>query len=198
MKINTILLLFIFVIIQGCSVRYYTLENKISTHRESVKNKESYKNKENLKFSIKVDGERYFRTRISKFSHKQLKKIREKYTNVTVELLTAKGYKPEEVAISKGNNLLIDISEVPHIGAVGVEYLTGLSFGLIPSWPTRKQQYIYKFTTIKNMKSHKYWVNDKRFNHLIAFPVFWIIFFVDNPIDKYKEALENFLEHNKI
>ena len=135
---------------------------------------------------------------ISEYTESQMQRITNRYTSSTKKILAQKGFKPIEVQDKTNADLVINILDEPHIGAVRVEYLTGLSFGIIPSWPKLKKQYNFEFESETTGRKHKYWVNETRYNHLILFPVFWLNFFKDNAFDKYEQALDNFIENNKI
>ena len=92
--------------------------------------------------------------------------------------------------------LEIHIKHLSQLSALPQEWLTGLSFGLIPSWGTRESEYTYSFKEKSTGKSHTYMVDSKSYNHLILFPVFWVSFFTLNEKRVYKNALTNFLEHS--
>jgi hypothetical protein len=172
------------------------LINKIEANSLVNQNKNS-KNQP-VKFKIEVDGRKYYRTMISEYSKSQMEQITDHYTNSTKNVLLKKRFKPIEVSNKTDADIYIKILDTPHMGSVGPEYLTGLSFGVIPSWPELKNQYNFDFESTITGSKHKYWVNATRYNHLLLFPVFWINFFKDNAFDKYEQALDNFIINNKI
>lgn len=196
-KLGFIFLLLSF-LLQSCTIRHYSLQNKIINQPCNSENLEDILEGDTIAYSIKIDGRKYFRTRISAYSKEQMNKLEDDYTKATSKVLSEKHFKAIEVTDGVKPNLSISIMIVPHVGAVAEEYITGLSFGLIPTWTTREKQYIYEFENTVTGETHRYWVDDKRFNHLIAFPFFWTLFLADTPLDKYEEALSDFTENYKI
>ena len=89
--------------------------------------------------------------------------------------------------------LEINILENKSLSALPQEWLTGLSFGVIPSWGTRPEQWIFEFKQGDYIRS--YVVDDSRFNHIVAFPFFWLSFFTMDIESKYKEALTEFTQN---
>jgi hypothetical protein len=88
---------------------------------------------------------------------------------------------------------LVNIKATPFRSALPQEYLTGLSFGLIPSWGTRYDEYTYTFEKVGEKKAHSYYVHSKSYNHLILFPIFWIDFIIYDESKAYEKSLRNYL-----
>ncbi|MGY1887880.1 hypothetical protein DMX02_03505 [Pseudomonas jessenii] len=92
--------------------------------------------------------------------------------------------------------LEIKVSEFSLGGACTQEYLTGLSFGLIPSWCTRPD--LFKFDFILNKENgvcrHKtYSVNATTVSHLVVIP--FALSQPDNrPLTLYQASLKDFLQ----
>ena len=70
------------------------------------------------------------------------------------------------------------------------------TFGLIPSWGTRPNEYTYTFSNISNGASHEYSIDNVSFNHLVLFPVFWVTFLTLDESKEFESALENFIENS--
>jgi hypothetical protein len=124
------------------------------------------------------------------------KKKEDAFRRTTFELL--KKYKCNAVEgsrITSGEQLEIDVEERQFIYAVDVEYLTGLSFGIIPSISTRPAELRFRFR--QGGRDSTYVVDEKRFNHLIATPVFWLTFLLENEQGRFEEALEEFMKGRK-
>ena len=197
MRNISILILLLCLPIQSCTICYFSLQNMIDNKTIKSENIENKKENSSIKYSIKIDGIKYFRTMTSAYTKEEMNKFENDYSKATSKVLSKKHINPIFVSPETKSDLSINIMITPFVGAVSEEYLTGLSFGLIPTWPTREKQYTYEFEYIVTGQRHKYWVDDKRFNHLIAFPLFWTIFLVDTPLDKYEEALGNFIDNYK-
>ncbi|MCF5702499.1 hypothetical protein [Pseudomonas syringae] len=92
--------------------------------------------------------------------------------------------------------LEIKISEFSLGGACTQEYLTGLSFGLIPSWCTRPD--LFKFDFILNKENgvcrqKTYSVNATTVSHLVMMP--FALFEPENrPLGIYQASLKDFLQ----
>ena len=198
MRNISILILLLCFPIQSCTICYFSLQNMIDSKTIKSENIENKKENSSFKYSIKIDGIKYFRTMTSAYTKEEMNKFENEYSKATSEVLSKKHINPIFVSPETKSDLSINIMVTPFVGAVSEEYLTGLSFGLIPTWPTREKQYIFEFENTVTGQRHKYWIDDKRFNHLIAFPFFWINFLMDSPLDKYEEALGNFIDNYKI
>ncbi|WP_095118903.1 hypothetical protein [Pseudomonas sp. Irchel s3f10] len=92
--------------------------------------------------------------------------------------------------------LEIKVSEFSLGGACTQEYLTGLSFGLIPSWCTRPD--LFKFDFILNKdngvcRQKTYSVNATTVSHLVVIP--FALSQPDNrPLTLYQASLKDFLQ----
>jgi len=89
-----------------------------------------------------------------------------------------------------GEALEIRIEEMQQVTALPQEWLTGLSLGLIPSWGTRPGEVRFSFS--QGARTSTYLVDDKRVNHLVLFPVFWLSFVLSNNEEEFTEALRDF------
>ena len=91
---------------------------------------------------------------------------------------------------AEGEILSIEINEMQHLSALPQEWLTGLTFGLVPSWGTRPAEIRFSFS--QEPRKAAYLVDDKRVNHLILFPVFWVSFFLMDKEKEFENALNDF------
>ena len=98
---------------------------------------------------------------------------------------------------AESQHLSIEITEYGNGGALPQEWLTGLSFGAIPSWGTRKGMYTYQLTYYKNRKyvrEVKYSIDQKSYSWIVFFPFFWINFFtLLEPYEYYKQGITEFM-----
>jgi hypothetical protein len=90
----------------------------------------------------------------------------------------------------------IKISEFSLGGACTQEYLTGLSFGLIPSWCTRPDLFKFEFILNKEngvCRQKTYSVNATTVSHLVVIP--FALSQPDNrPLTLYQASLKDFLQ----
>lgn len=151
----------------------------------------------NIKYSLVIDSDAFTITYGKNNTEpSRLNEIKEKYILATKEALQSIGCKSEYSDNAVSSNLIINIERHHNNSALPQEWLTGLSFGLIPSWGTRPAQYTYSFTNKENEESHSYVVDQKSYNHLILFPVFWITFITADEYKTYKEAIINFIKNS--
>lgn len=178
------------VALQSCTLISYDLNDKLETSR-------SAQTACDVRYSIKVESATYTNTfGTDKTDRKHLQKAVDRYVADTDAVLRRKGCRAAYTDGSDGATLEIHIVRFFYVSAQGQEVLTGLTFGLIPSWSTRPAQYTYHFTDRESGKEHRYTVDTKTYHHLILFPVFWVNFLLRDESDRYKEALTNFLEHS--
>lgn len=90
----------------------------------------------------------------------------------------------------------VQVSESQPRGA-GVEWVTGLTLGAIPTWVTEEGTYEFVLGLCgadRGLLTERYLVNTKTFNWILVLPVFWINVFTWN--DKYNllgNAIESLL-----
>ena len=187
-NIRTVLVIFT-VLLQGCSIARLDLRKEPTENGSRTFS--SWKCPDNI--SVSYTGGTYTHTSgEKKYDKIKTDKIRNKYIQSTYYVLAEAGCKtPGEDKNSNDTALKIEIIEMQQLSATGGEYLTGLSFGLIPSWDTRYAE--LRFTMEEDKRTGVYVVDDKRFNHIIVFPVFWLSFFMQNEQQKYKDALQDFI-----
>src|SRR6266513_2298832 len=176
--------------LQSCTIAYYNLRNELEG---DAKPKSSC----TFKYSVILTSGRYTNTfGLRETEKERLQREKERYVADTRDVLVAKGCDVAYVERDEDATLQVHVEHLAYISALPQEWLTGLSFGLIPSWGTRKSENKYSFNNKSSSKSHSYTVDTKSYNHLILFPVFWISFFTLDESRVYKDALNNFLEHS--
>lgn len=122
----------------------------------------------------------------------EVERIRRGYVDRTVDTLDGLGCGAGEASGDVEPNLSIIVDRQLQLSALPQEWLTGLSFGLIPSWGTKYGQYTFTFTNADTAHTHTYVVDQRDYNHLVLFPVFWVTFFTANEHRAYANALANF------
>lgn len=123
-----------------------------------------------------------------------LKELRESYITSTTNTLNDLGCIAKQTPIIAEANFSVNISRQLQLSALPQEWLTGLSFGLIPSWGTKYEQYVFTFTHNDSGQTYSYKIDQNNYNHIILFPVFWVIFFTADEQEAYKSALINFIK----
>ncbi len=179
-----IVLALISLLIQGCTVGYYSTDDMLSFEEKSP-------NECDIRYHIEIapkESERMSADRLIVW-----KKIKiALYDKVTKEVLAKNNcsYKKSDNQTDATLNISVMVS-INH-DAMAVEYLTGLSLGIIPSWGTRHDYYSYDFKY--HEKENSYSVDDFRFNHLVVFPVFWVSFFTMDESNIYEKCLDNYVK----
>lgn len=119
---------------------------------------------------------------------------RNRYIEATQDVFAKKGCVSRNMDHEAGANFKIRISISHQIGALPQEWLTGLSFGLIPSWGIRPGTFIYTFENTSRGRGYTYFIDKKSFSHILLFPIAWVTFINLNEMNIYKETLANFIE----
>lgn len=120
--------------------------------------------------------------------------LKEKYIKSTSSTLKDLGCNARHAANGAESNLNIRVTRRLQSSALPQEWLTGLSFGLIPSWGTKPDQFRFSFTDRDNDRTYAYRVDEKVYNHIFMFPVFWMSFFTADEQKAYTNALSNFIK----
>lgn len=170
-------------ITSGCAFKYYTL-------RIMPKDTAAARNlpKEGLAVHMSY--------MVSKLTKYPLNNYEELYKQTTIATCKLYGYGVTYVPDINSADIAIHIQISPYPYELPQEWLTGLSFGLIPSWGKREDEYIYRFAD-RSGKIVTYHVDEKSFNHLIDIPFFWISFFFLDEQRMYRKALAAYLETGK-
>ena len=132
-----------------------------------------------------------------KLKDDKLQQLKDKYLKETKNVLNNMGCKHEYADNKDGANLKIDILYQPLYSALGQEWLTGLSFGAIPSWGTRPAEAIFVLSNPKTKRKEKYIVDQKSYNHIILTPFIWVNAITDNEYNSYKEAVTDFIKNKR-
>ena len=111
-----------------------------------------------------------------------------RYRHLAEQILQRRGCGLKDSA--NGGALNIEIVELQQLSALPQEWLTGLSLGLIPSWGTRRAEIQFKFS--QDQRVAVYSVDDKRINHLVLFPIFWISFLLPDSEKEFEKAFNDF------
>lgn len=123
------------------------------------------------KYSISVTHSRYTNTFGNIQSNKEeLDKFKNAYIESTNRVFSRKGCDASCTANDSEAKLKIRIDHTIYLSALPQEWLTGLSFGIIPSWGTRPNQYAYTFEDTEASAKQSYAVDKTTYAHLILLP----------------------------
>lgn len=185
------LLIIVIIVLTGCTVAYYKTDDYL---RSSIQKNDFESCAYN--YFINISAERRQLTTGTKAMDHWAVEARKEYIESTEKVLKRHGCSANYVDNLDQANLLINIIISPYRSALPQEWLTGLSFGLIPSWGTRRSEYLYTFTNKTDSIKHSYAIDSVAFNHLVLFPVFWITFFTLDEKRAFERALSNFIENS--
>jgi len=176
-------------LLSSCTVAHYEIRNGVTNasqeHGEPC----------DIKYSLYISsGSRTNTFGVRESKEDQLEKLKSKYIESTNEVLNKRGCTATYIITEEDANFKVRVERLLTISALPQEWLTGLSFGLIPSWGTRRSEYIYTFEDTKIKKKHNYYIDEKSYNHLILFPVSLVIFVTLDEFNVYETALTNFVE----
>jgi hypothetical protein len=178
--------------LQGCTVAYYKTDDNLSRSAKTLMPANC-----EINYSVEIDAEqRQFTTGVTK-KNEWAEQARPRYVASSEKVFKAHGCIAKFVEDGDTANFVAKIKISPLRSALGQEWLTGLSFGLIPSWGTRPNEYTYGFTNRVTSRQHSYSIDSVSFSHLVLFPFFWVTFFTLDEQRAYSNALSNFLENSE-
>jgi hypothetical protein len=163
----------------SCGISYYQVRNKLSGNSS-----QGYDEACDIKYFISIEMPEVAWAR----------KHKNKYIESTQEIFDKKRCAARRVDHEEDANFKIRIAISYQINALPQEWLTGLSFGLIPSWGTRPGVLKYTFGNMGTKQGHTYFIDEKSYGHILLFPISWITFITLDEMDVYKKTLTNFLE----
>ncbi len=123
-----------------------------------------------------------------------VQRLRDKYIKSTINIFKQEGCSAAYAENDEDANFIIRVERLQDLSALPQEYLTGLSFGLIPSWGTRPSQFVYSFEDTRSARKHKYVIDVRSYNHLVLFPFFWVNFITATELGVYEKCITNFIE----
>lgn len=186
------------IMLQSCTLSYY--QRRGFKIKEGIKNGSSTKLKDTYHFeyffTIEAKPRQY--TRIPTYNEERLKEDIAKYIKATQEIFLKNGFTANRINNEYKANFKIKVLMSPLWSATGHDMITGLSLGLIPTWGIKWKEYTYTFEDMLLKKECIYEIDEKYYNHLILFPVFWVSLINLNKINAYKASLTNFLEESQL
>jgi len=186
-SLHSISIIFLSLIISSCSIVTYNIRDELS----EVENGNSC----NITFTLDLQSSHSTNSFGNKgHENEVLKELEASYLKSTLSTLSSLGCNSKQASNIAESNFTISVSRQLKLSALPQEWLTGLSLGLIPSWGTKYDQYVFTFTHKDSGQSHSYHIDQNNYNHLILFPVFWVTFFTADEQMAYKNALTNFLK----
>jgi len=188
-SLRFLIIILILPITQSCTVANYHLRDALSN------NDQKHSGICDINFSLILESSYHTNTFGTKnTNHKELTEIKNKYITSTIDALHDIGCNAIHTENTESSNFKIHIKRQQSVSALPQEWLTGLSFGLIPSWGTRPEQFLFSFKSINTEKSYIYTVDSKSYNHLILFPIFWVTFFIADEYSTFQKAITNFVK----
>lgn len=167
-------------LLQSCWVMYYQVRNTLSSDPSR-------------EYSETCDITTYFIS-IKMPESTWSQKYKNEYIEATQELFDKKLCVARRVDREEDANFKIRIAISYQIGESPQAWLTGLSFGLIPSWGTSPGVFEYTFENMSTKQGHTYFIDRKDYSGILFFPIFWVNFITLDEIDVYKKTLTNFIE----
>lgn len=188
-KISRWTLFVIALMLQSCTIASYEIRNKLVSSEDQNNNEPC-----EIKYFLSVSSGYCTNTYGISYEHRAevLNSLKNQYIKATNEIFGKKGCLSSNVENERDANFKIKVERLRQLSALPQEYLTGLSFGIIPSWGTREGELKYSF--IEESKRYTYYIDTHAFNHIILFPVFWIMFITLDEDAIYRESITNFIE----
>ena len=189
MKTTMVIILMLF--FQGCTIMQYETKNNLNNQEMVIDNKVC-----DITYFIHIDAERRQRTTGTNKVPEWIDEAKIKYLASANKVFNNHGCTAKYEEDIEKANFIINVRISPYHSALPQEFLTGLSFGLIPSWGTRPNEYKYEFVNKSESVRHIYSVDSVSYNHLILFPFIWVNFLTDNELDVFENSLKNFIENS--
>jgi len=190
--IKPITLILIALLLCSCSIAHYEIVNELPSNQSHTHTEEC-----NISYFLIFTSGSYTNTFGSKKdTDERTLKLQNKYQESIENVLKNKGCKITQASNQNQANFIIEVKRQLSRSALPQEWLTGLSFGLIPSWGTRPEQFIYKFEDKRRKTKHSYAIDQQSYNHLVLFPVFWVTFFILDEFNVFEETFNNFIENS--
>ena len=187
--IKLVVVLITALLLSSCTVAHYQIRNSLTNASQE------HSKPCDIKYSLDItSGSRTNTFGVRDSKEDEMQKLRRKYIESTKKVLNKNGCTATYVITEGEANFKVRVERLRNISALPQEWLTGLSFGLIPSWGTRPSQYIYTFDDTETKKQNIYYIDEKSYNHLILFPVFWVTFIMLDEFNVYEKSLSNFTE----
>ncbi|MCG3115666.1 MAG: hypothetical protein LLH30_08320 [Candidatus Manganitrophus sp. SA1] len=177
-------------LLQGCSIAYYQIRNELSSPPSAEKKEKPC----NISYFISVQADPKPAYNKQRYDEERLEKEKNAYIQATQRTLTKEGCIANSVEVKEEAQLRINILISPILEALPQEFITGLSFGIIPTRGTRPSEYVFTLEDVTNKREHSYIIDNQSYNHLFFLPVFWVNLFTLDEIKVYKKALSNFIE----
>lgn len=184
-----------YLLLQACSAFHYNIHSDLHSNPHPKVNGES----PSVLNSGDECGIRFHVSRFNALSHADPDAdLLADDVRQTREILERLGCKAEPVNLAKDANLRIEIHD-RGIPDAPQDWLTGLSFGIIPSWKTAPQSVEYRFENTALYRQRVYPVDAVVYSHVLLFPISLAQLtahyagarILDAP--KYGKALEHFL-----
>ena len=178
--------------LQGCTVGWYSLQDV--SEEVAAGNNKTWNCPANFELDVNMN---YYTNTYSnkKAKPENISKIKRQLSLSTEKALKDLGcLSGNDLGATKNKILFIKVTEQKYLSALPQEWLTGLSFGIIPSWGTRPGLWQFEFK--QGDYERTFSVDDTRFNHLIALPVFWLSFPLMNIESEFEKALNEFVSAN--
>jgi len=185
-----IVLGFATVLLSSCTVAHYEINNWLN--RVAPHDNEGTCD---IKYALMITSGSHTNTfGVNQDNDERQLKLKRIYGESIENVLKEKKCTAVQVRDEDAANYIIHVERLISLSALPQEWLTGLSFGLIPSWGTRPRQFVYTFEDRTSKKKHSYVVDQKSYNHLVLFPVFWISFVTLDEFNIFEKTLMNFME----
>lgn len=176
--------------LQSCSVSYYKHRNELLATTDYLPSSDC-----TISYSLAIRSSLTTNTYGTIENRKRINKMKSDYLPSIERVFQHYGCNAESESDQTKSNFHILIEESPKVSALPQEWLTGLSFGLIPSWGKRPAELTFEFTDKQKEISKKYIIDTISISHISLFPIFWLTFFTLDNNKTFEKSLSEFIEH---
>ena len=190
---KNILVLLIFVLIpllQSCSISYFRHQDKLLDKGNNLRSLDC-----EINYSLNIKSTLATNSFGTIENTKNSNNIKSDYRSSVERVLENHNCVVKYETDQANSNFQIFINDSPNISALPQEWLTGLSFGLIPSWGKRPAELSFEFIDKISMSSKTYIIDTISINHISLFPIFWLTFFTLDDKKMFEQSLAHFIKY---
>lgn len=179
----------VLLLLPSCTIAWYEIRNELPVDRVTEQAGSCY-----LMYSLVVKEGCCTSAYGIRQPDDRLRRISGEYAGATERILNDRGCVAQRVELDDDTDLKVQVDMLLDLKTLPQDWLTYLSLGLIPSWGTRPEQYLFTFEDRNADVRNCYAVDLRSASHLFLFPFSWTALFTVDEVNAYEKALANFLD----
>lgn len=176
-------------LLPSCTIAWYEIRNELPANRVMEQAGSCY-----LTYSLVVKEGCCTSAHGIRQPDDRLRRISGEYARATERILNDRGCVAKRVELDDDTDLKVQVDLLLDLKTLPQDWLTYLSLGVVPSWGTRPDQYVFTFEDKNANVRNSYPVDLKSASHLLLFPLSWTALITVDEVKAYEEALAGFLD----